>query len=239
MAYWLFKSEPDCFSFADLLAAPGRTTGWDGVRNFQARNFLRDDIQVGDGVLFYHSNADPPAIAGIAEVVEAGIPTRPPSTPSADHHDPRAGPTPRPGSRSDPGRPADRPGPLRCPRSAGPALAGWNAPQGEPADTHNLNRSTLSLVSNHLSPREFRAILAPRPVATAIFPLSSHGLWPASWPRSCRRSVGLVLPDRTAWNRDLTRASRCPSLIDALQARRPSRRGPPEPSRLPRRRKRS
>ncbi len=50
MAYWLFKSEPACFSFADLLAAPGRTTGWDGVRNYQARNLLRDEMKVGDGV---------------------------------------------------------------------------------------------------------------------------------------------------------------------------------------------
>ena len=51
MAYWLFKSEPEAFSFADLLAEPDRTTGWDGVRNYQARNFLRDSIKVGDGVL--------------------------------------------------------------------------------------------------------------------------------------------------------------------------------------------
>ena len=61
MASWLFKSEPNCYSFADLLAAPDRTTGWDGVRNFQARNFLRDDVRKGDGVLFYHTNADPSA----------------------------------------------------------------------------------------------------------------------------------------------------------------------------------
>jgi predicted RNA-binding protein with PUA-like domain len=92
MAYWLFKSEPDCFSFADLLAAPGRTTGWDGVRNFQARNFLRDQVQVGDGVLFYHSSADPPAIAGIAEVVEAAHPDPTAFDPSADHYDPKSKP---------------------------------------------------------------------------------------------------------------------------------------------------
>lgn len=92
MRHWLFKSEPDCFSFADLCAAPGRTTGWDGVRNFQARNFLRDDIQVGDGILYYHSNADPPAIAGLAEVVEAGHPDPTAFDPSADHHDPKSRP---------------------------------------------------------------------------------------------------------------------------------------------------
>ena len=92
MAYWLFKSEPDCFSFGDLCAAPGRTTGWDGVRNFQARNFLRDQIQVGDGILYYHSSADPPAIAGLAEVVEAGHPDPTAFDPSADHYDPKSRP---------------------------------------------------------------------------------------------------------------------------------------------------
>jgi predicted RNA-binding protein with PUA-like domain len=87
MAYWLFKSEPNCFSFADLMAAPGRTTGWDGVRNFQARNFLRDEIKAGDKVLFYHSSADPPAVAGIAEVVREGHPDPTAFDPKADHYD--------------------------------------------------------------------------------------------------------------------------------------------------------
>src|SRR5262249_27904564 len=73
-ADWLFKSEPDCSSFADLAASPGRTSGWDGVRNFQARNMLRDDIKTGDLVLFYHSSVDPPAVAGVAEVVKEGHP---------------------------------------------------------------------------------------------------------------------------------------------------------------------
>ncbi len=90
MAYWLLKSEPGCFSFADLLAEPNRTTGWDGVRNFQARNFLRDQFQVGDGVLFYHSNADPPAIAGLARVVAAGHPDPTAFDPSAEHYDPKS-----------------------------------------------------------------------------------------------------------------------------------------------------
>ena len=92
MAYWLFKSEPDCFSFAHLMAAPDRTTGWDGVRNFQARNFLRDDIKRGDKVLYYHSNAIPPAIAGIAEVVEDGHPDPTAFDPLADHHDAKSDP---------------------------------------------------------------------------------------------------------------------------------------------------
>ena len=92
MAYWLFKSEPDCFSFGDLCAAPGRQTGWDGVRNFQARNFLRDQIRVGDGVLFYHSNGNPPAIAGVAEVVVAGHPDPTAFDPGSDKHDPASRP---------------------------------------------------------------------------------------------------------------------------------------------------
>lgn len=74
MAYWLFKSEPTTWSFADLLAEPDRTTGWDGVRNYQARNYLRDDVRLGDGVLCYHSSSDPPCIAGIADVVKACAP---------------------------------------------------------------------------------------------------------------------------------------------------------------------
>jgi predicted RNA-binding protein with PUA-like domain len=72
--YWLFKSEPDVFSIQDLKQSPGKRTSWEGVRNYQARNFLRDDMHVGDGVLFYHSNADPMVIAGSAEIVKAGYP---------------------------------------------------------------------------------------------------------------------------------------------------------------------
>ena len=127
MAYWLFKSEPDCFSFADLMAAPDRTTGWDGVRNFQARNFLRDEVKLGDGVLYYHSNADPPAIAGIAEVVREGHPDPTAFDPTADHHDPRAGPSRRPGSRSPSGPcgPIDPPlAPPRLARGPGPGRDG-------------------------------------------------------------------------------------------------------------------
>ena len=92
MAYWLFKSEPDCFSFADLMASPDRTTGWDGVRNYQARNFLRDQVKRGDLVLFYHSNADPPGVAGIAEIVREAHPDPTAFDPSERHHDPRSKP---------------------------------------------------------------------------------------------------------------------------------------------------
>src|SRR5215211_886530 len=92
MAYWLFKSEPNCFSYADLEAAPDRTTGWDGVRNFQARNMLRDQVRVGDRVLFYHSNAEPPAIPGVAEVVRESHPDPTAFDPAADHYDPKSKP---------------------------------------------------------------------------------------------------------------------------------------------------
>jgi len=92
MAYWLFKSEPTAYSFADLMAEPDRTTGWDGVRNYQARNLLRDQIKAGDGVFFYHSSADPPCIAGIAEVVRAAHPDPTAFDPKAQHHDPKSDP---------------------------------------------------------------------------------------------------------------------------------------------------
>lgn len=89
-AYWLFKSEPEAFSFGDLMTLPGGATGWDGVRNFQARNFLRDDVKVGDGVLFYHSNAVPPGIAGVAVVTRAGHSDPTAFDPSELHYDPKS-----------------------------------------------------------------------------------------------------------------------------------------------------
>ena len=72
--YWLIKSEPDVFSFDNLLAAPKQTTCWDSIRNSGARNFLRDGMKVGDLAFYYHSNAEPSAIAGICEVVREGYP---------------------------------------------------------------------------------------------------------------------------------------------------------------------
>lgn len=74
MRYWLMKSEPDEFSIDDLLAAPKRRTAWSGVRNYQARNFMRDAMRVGDGVFFYHSSCPEPGIAGLAEVASAPYP---------------------------------------------------------------------------------------------------------------------------------------------------------------------
>jgi len=86
------KSEPDCFSWDDLVAAPGRRTSWSGVRNFQARNFMRDDMQVGDGVLFHHSSADPAGIVGMAEVVRRGYPDSTARDPTDEHFDARSTP---------------------------------------------------------------------------------------------------------------------------------------------------
>ncbi len=87
-SHWLMKSEPESFSIQDLARAPKQTTFWDGVRNYQARNFLRDKVQVGDGVLFYHSNADPPAVVGTATVARAGYPDHTQFDPDSDHCDP-------------------------------------------------------------------------------------------------------------------------------------------------------
>jgi predicted RNA-binding protein with PUA-like domain len=92
MAYWLFKSEPEAYSFAHLLREPDQTTGWDGVRNYQARNYLRDVIKVGDGVLFYHSSTDRPSIAGVAKVVREGHPDPTALDPKSEHYDPKSDP---------------------------------------------------------------------------------------------------------------------------------------------------
>jgi len=88
--YWLFKSEEAVFSISDLANAKNKTTHWDGVRNYQARNFLRDSIKVGDLVFFYHSNSEPSAIAGIAQVVKEGYPDHTAFDPEDDHYDPKS-----------------------------------------------------------------------------------------------------------------------------------------------------
>ncbi|MHB1299040.1 MAG: EVE domain-containing protein [Gemmatimonadaceae bacterium] len=87
MRYWLVKSEPDVFSFDDLEKAPKKTTHWDGVRNYQARNTMRDDMKKGDLVFFYHSSADPTGIAGICEVVKEGYPDHTAFDPKDSHYD--------------------------------------------------------------------------------------------------------------------------------------------------------
>jgi predicted RNA-binding protein with PUA-like domain len=74
MGRWLFKSEPSAFSFDDLWSLKGRKTRWDGLRNYQVRNFLRDEVRAGDEVLFYHSSADPTGVVGLCRVVRAAYP---------------------------------------------------------------------------------------------------------------------------------------------------------------------
>ncbi len=88
--YWLMKSEPNCFSLDDLKNRPEGIESWDGVRNYQARNLLRDAIKCGDGVLFYHSNIPQPAIVGLARVTREGYPDHTALNPGADYFDPRA-----------------------------------------------------------------------------------------------------------------------------------------------------
>ena len=88
--YWLVKSEPDVFSFDDLWNAPNRTTCWDGVRNHQARNFMRDGMRLGDGVLFYHSSAEPTAVVGTAEVVREAYPDHTALDAADPHFDPKS-----------------------------------------------------------------------------------------------------------------------------------------------------
>ena len=88
--FWLVKSEPRVYSFSDLQNEPNQITSWDGVRSYQARNILRGGMQMGDGVLFYHSNADPPAIVGSAVVVRPGYPDDTAWDPHSQHYDPKS-----------------------------------------------------------------------------------------------------------------------------------------------------
>jgi predicted RNA-binding protein with PUA-like domain len=88
--YWLMKSEPDDVSIDDLAAMPNQTVAWYGVRNFQARNFMKDQMRVGDGVLFYHSSCPEPGVAGIAEVASSAYPDATQFDASSEYHDPKS-----------------------------------------------------------------------------------------------------------------------------------------------------
>jgi predicted RNA-binding protein with PUA-like domain len=90
MQYWLMKSEPDEVSIDDVMSAKGKTVPWFGVRNYQARNFMRDAMKIGDGVLFYHSSCPEPGIAGIAEVVSGPYPDATQFDPKSHYYDPKA-----------------------------------------------------------------------------------------------------------------------------------------------------
>ena len=90
MKYWLMKSEPTAFSIDDLAKAPKKTTYWDGVRNYQARNFMRDEMKIGDQVLYYHSNTKPAGVVGVCEVVKEGYPDFSAFDPEDKHYDPKS-----------------------------------------------------------------------------------------------------------------------------------------------------
>ena len=90
--YWLIKSEPGAYSYADLQQEEDQTAEWDGIRSYTGRNYMRDDMKVGDGVLFYHSNAKPNAIVGTATVVQEGYPDDTAWDPDSEHPDPKSTP---------------------------------------------------------------------------------------------------------------------------------------------------
>jgi len=90
MKYWIMKSEPDVFSFSDLKKRPKQTEHWDGVRNYQARNFMRDEMKSGDLVLFYHSNAETIGAAGVAKVTKEAHPDHTQFDPKSDYYDPKS-----------------------------------------------------------------------------------------------------------------------------------------------------
>jgi len=92
VGYWLFKSEPDVFGIDDLASQPEQTDHWDGVRNYQARNFMRDDMKVGDQGFFYHSNTKEPGIVGIVEIVREAYPDHTAFDPEDPHYDPKSDP---------------------------------------------------------------------------------------------------------------------------------------------------
>jgi predicted RNA-binding protein with PUA-like domain len=92
MTYWLMKSEPEEFSVDDLKSRPNRTEPWDGVRNYQARNMMRDEMKVGDLGFFYHSNCETPGITGIVKIVRGGYPDPTAFDPDDDHYDPKSNP---------------------------------------------------------------------------------------------------------------------------------------------------
>ncbi len=92
MNYWLFKSEPDVFGIDHLMARPDQTEHWDGVRNYQARNMMRDEMQAGDLAFFYHSNCAEPGIVGVVEVVRAGYPDFTAFDPDTKYFDPKSDP---------------------------------------------------------------------------------------------------------------------------------------------------
>jgi predicted RNA-binding protein with PUA-like domain len=93
MKYWLFKSEPETFSVSDLAKAKNRTTAWEGVRNYQARNLLRDDVKKGDLGFFYHSSCEVPGIVGVVKILRAGYADSSATDPKSEYFDPKSDPS--------------------------------------------------------------------------------------------------------------------------------------------------
>ena len=92
MKYWLMKTEPNVFSWDDLQALPQQTTPWEGVRNYQARNFMRDEMKLGDRIFFYHSNVKPQSIMGIAKIVKEAYPDTFAFDPASPYYDSKSSP---------------------------------------------------------------------------------------------------------------------------------------------------
>ncbi len=90
--YWLLKSEPSAFGIDDLAECPDQSTHWDGVRNYQARNILRDQMKKGDLAFFYHSNCKHPGIVGLMEIIREGYPDHTAFDPQSKYHDPKSSP---------------------------------------------------------------------------------------------------------------------------------------------------
>ncbi len=149
MNHWLLKTEPGCFSFDMLKARPKQTEHWDGVRNYQARNFLRDSIKVGDRALFYHSNIPEPAVVGIVDIVREGYPDFTALDPDGEHFDPKASPQNPIWFMVDVRYRADMPKPVMLESiKCNPLLAGMPL----------VNRSRLSV--QPVAAEEWRIILA-------------------------------------------------------------------------------
>lgn len=92
MNYWLMKTEPNTFSFDDLKKCPQQTEPWDGIRNYQARNMMRDQMKIGDLAFFYHSNCKPPGIIGIVKIVKTAYPDHTAFDPNTKYYDPKSDP---------------------------------------------------------------------------------------------------------------------------------------------------
>lgn len=163
MRVWLMKSEPDVYSFADLMAEPTRTTCWEGVRNYQARNSMRE-MKVGDRVLFYHSRADPPHVAGLARVAREAYPDPTAWDPGSDYFDPTASASEPRWDRVDIAGEAPLPAPVTLAElKANPALAAMKVVQkGQRLSVQPVTPEELAEVLRMAAEKADRGHLGPR-----------------------------------------------------------------------------